>query len=259
MTLGTPAWSTPVPRTLGRHRSAPCAPGADGPAPESVPGCPTGGRARTGWAVRDGGLAAGRPGPGRAGLGLACTTVEAAVRRVLGRTRRGPSIYEHVRRHVPPDGSLGLLPGGERLPDQDELEGEVRWIPGARDGVATTTSASATAPSRPTRPSTASSSCSPARSPPAPATSGCTGSSPPSRRLACSARWNAPGQGARGLPWRRRLPYCLSHPESSNSTDAARRDRGGTEGTQVVTTVSAFSASSLTHHDKSVASLIITR
>lgn len=52
------------------------------------------------------------------------------------RFQRKPSIYDHVRQHVPPAG-LGLLKGGQKLPDEDELEGRVRWAAGAMDGVGT--------------------------------------------------------------------------------------------------------------------------
>ena len=55
---------------------------------------------------------------------------------IFKRLQRKPSIYDHVRRHVPPEGP-GLLEGGEKLPDEDELEGRVRWAPGAMDGVGT--------------------------------------------------------------------------------------------------------------------------
>jgi hypothetical protein len=43
------------------------------------------------------------------------------------------SIYEHVRRHLRADGP-GLLEGGETLPDDEFLEGDVRWAPGALEG-----------------------------------------------------------------------------------------------------------------------------
>lgn len=46
-----------------------------------------------------------------------------------------PSILEHVHAHLPPDGQSGLLDGGEDLPDEQVAEGEIRWAPGALDGV----------------------------------------------------------------------------------------------------------------------------
>ena len=55
---------------------------------------------------------------------------------IFKRLQRKPSIYDHLRRHVPPQGP-GLLEGGEKLPDEDELEGRVRWVAGAMDGVGT--------------------------------------------------------------------------------------------------------------------------
>lgn len=48
-----------------------------------------------------------------------------------------PSIYEHVRAHVRPDGP-GLAEGGEKLPDDDVVRAKwngARWAPGAREGV----------------------------------------------------------------------------------------------------------------------------
>jgi hypothetical protein len=47
--------------------------------------------------------------------------------------RRPPSIYEHVRRHVRPDGP-GLVEDGEELPDEEAPEGEIRFAPGALEG-----------------------------------------------------------------------------------------------------------------------------
>jgi hypothetical protein len=44
-----------------------------------------------------------------------------------------PSIFEHVRAHIQ-DGA-GLAEGGDHLPDEDELKDELRWSPGAKDGV----------------------------------------------------------------------------------------------------------------------------
>ena len=53
----------------------------------------------------------------------------------MGARRRGPtSIYEHVRSHIPVEGP-GLGEGGEELPDEAYLTDEVRWMPGAEDGV----------------------------------------------------------------------------------------------------------------------------
>jgi hypothetical protein len=47
-----------------------------------------------------------------------------------------PSIYEHVRRHLDP-GGVGLLEGGDELPDEAdfEWEGGIRWAAGAQEGV----------------------------------------------------------------------------------------------------------------------------
>ncbi len=49
----------------------------------------------------------------------------------------GSSILEHVAAHVPPDGSPGLTyPAGYRLPDEQPVaDGELRWAPGALEGV----------------------------------------------------------------------------------------------------------------------------
>lgn len=47
------------------------------------------------------------------------------------------SIVEHVRAHLPGDESPGLTEGGASLPDEEELGGSFRWIPGAMDGVGT--------------------------------------------------------------------------------------------------------------------------
>lgn len=46
-----------------------------------------------------------------------------------------PSIYAHVRRHLPPEGP-GLLPGGHLLPDDERarFHPEIRFAPGALDG-----------------------------------------------------------------------------------------------------------------------------
>ncbi len=45
-----------------------------------------------------------------------------------------PSLYEHIRRHLQPDG-VGLAPGGETLPDEPEEEAsQIRWSAGALDG-----------------------------------------------------------------------------------------------------------------------------
>src|SRR5947208_1083179 len=46
-----------------------------------------------------------------------------------------PSIYEHIRAHVPAAGP-GLLPGGEILPDEEGRNDRIKWAPGALDGVA---------------------------------------------------------------------------------------------------------------------------
>jgi len=54
------------------------------------------------------------------------------VRRLFGGSEPG-SIYEHVRRHLREDGP-GLLEGGETLPDEAFLEGDLRWSPGALEG-----------------------------------------------------------------------------------------------------------------------------
>ncbi len=47
-----------------------------------------------------------------------------------------PSIYEHIRAHTVPD-RPGLTEGGERLPDEERVNegGQIRWAPGALDGV----------------------------------------------------------------------------------------------------------------------------
>jgi hypothetical protein len=47
-----------------------------------------------------------------------------------------PSIYEHIRAHMPAEGT-GLREDGETLPDEDSLDDGVRWAPGAQDGVLT--------------------------------------------------------------------------------------------------------------------------
>lgn len=45
-----------------------------------------------------------------------------------------PSLYEHIRRHLQPDGT-GLAPEGETLPDEEEKDdSEVRWSAGSLDG-----------------------------------------------------------------------------------------------------------------------------
>jgi hypothetical protein len=45
-----------------------------------------------------------------------------------------PSLYEHIRRHLQPDGA-GLASGGETLPDEEEKDdSEVRWGAGSLDG-----------------------------------------------------------------------------------------------------------------------------
>lgn len=45
-----------------------------------------------------------------------------------------PSLYDHIRRHLQPDG-VGLAPGGETLPDEEEKDdSEVRWGAGSLDG-----------------------------------------------------------------------------------------------------------------------------
>lgn len=44
-----------------------------------------------------------------------------------------PSIYEHIRAHVDPEG-VGLLEGGEDLPDEDDRAGELRWVAGGLEG-----------------------------------------------------------------------------------------------------------------------------
>ncbi|MFB4314428.1 hypothetical protein [Actinomadura sp. 21ATH] len=46
-----------------------------------------------------------------------------------------PSIFDHLRAHIPPEGP-GLAEGGETLPDEADLDG-TPWAPGARDGVLT--------------------------------------------------------------------------------------------------------------------------
>jgi hypothetical protein len=56
--------------------------------------------------------------------------------RFLGRWAAGPSIYEHIRSHVPATGP-GLTEGGAVLPDEGDLEGRIRFAPGALDGVGT--------------------------------------------------------------------------------------------------------------------------
>lgn len=45
-----------------------------------------------------------------------------------------PSIYEHVRSHVPAEGP-GLTEGGAQLPDEPPTANGVRWMAGALDGV----------------------------------------------------------------------------------------------------------------------------
>ncbi|GAA2088329.1 hypothetical protein [Actinomadura alba] len=52
------------------------------------------------------------------------------------RRRSAPSIFEHLRDHLPADGSM-LPPDAETLPDQDDLPDGVLWAPGAKDGVLT--------------------------------------------------------------------------------------------------------------------------
>jgi hypothetical protein len=47
------------------------------------------------------------------------------IRRLFGGSEPA-SIYEHVRSHLRPDGP-GLLDGGETLPDDEFLEGDLRW------------------------------------------------------------------------------------------------------------------------------------
>lgn len=48
------------------------------------------------------------------------------------------SIYDHIRAHIPEDGP-GLLPGGERLPDEPPSDAEddliITWAPGLRDEI----------------------------------------------------------------------------------------------------------------------------
>lgn len=45
-----------------------------------------------------------------------------------------PSLYEHIRRHLQPDG-VGLAPEGETLPDEEEKDdSELQWSAGALDG-----------------------------------------------------------------------------------------------------------------------------
>lgn len=57
--------------------------------------------------------------------------------RLLGRRKAaGPSIYEHIRSHVPASGP-GLTEGGDVLPDEGDLQGRVKFAPGALDGVST--------------------------------------------------------------------------------------------------------------------------
>jgi hypothetical protein len=48
-----------------------------------------------------------------------------------------PSILDHVRAHLPDEDADGLLGGGDQLPDEDDLKGSLRWIPGAMDGIGT--------------------------------------------------------------------------------------------------------------------------
>jgi hypothetical protein len=57
------------------------------------------------------------------------------VRRLFGRSEP-TSIYEHVRSHLRPDGP-GLLEDGATLPDDEFLEGDLRWAPGALEGAFT--------------------------------------------------------------------------------------------------------------------------
>jgi hypothetical protein len=47
-----------------------------------------------------------------------------------------PSIYDHIRSHVPADGP-GLTEGGETLPDEERVNAgsKIRWAAGAMDGV----------------------------------------------------------------------------------------------------------------------------
>lgn len=47
-----------------------------------------------------------------------------------------PSIHDHIKAHLNPNGP-GLLPGGEELPDDEIIHGRngIRWAPGAEDGV----------------------------------------------------------------------------------------------------------------------------
>ena len=57
--------------------------------------------------------------------------------RLFGRTEpKRQSIYDHIRSHLPPDGP-GLIEGGETLPDESDQVGDLRWAPGALDGVST--------------------------------------------------------------------------------------------------------------------------
>src|SRR6266542_2706391 len=57
--------------------------------------------------------------------------------RFLRRAEPGrPSIYEHIRSHLGSDGP-GLTEGGETLPERTRPTGDLRWAPGALDGVST--------------------------------------------------------------------------------------------------------------------------
>lgn len=44
-----------------------------------------------------------------------------------------PSIYEHIEAHVVP-GETGLSEGGDTLPDEKRLTGELKWVAGGMDG-----------------------------------------------------------------------------------------------------------------------------
>ncbi|MFC5748010.1 hypothetical protein [Actinomadura rugatobispora] len=58
---------------------------------------------------------------------------------MIGRQRQNaspPSIFEHIRAHIPEEGP-GLSPGGETLPDEGDGDEKFMWAPGAHDGVLT--------------------------------------------------------------------------------------------------------------------------
>jgi hypothetical protein len=57
------------------------------------------------------------------------------MRRLFGGSEPA-SIYEHVRSHLRPDGP-GLIEDGATLPDDEFLQGDLRWAPGALEGAFT--------------------------------------------------------------------------------------------------------------------------